>query len=139
MKTFFKFIAHYLNPLNTFLGILFACSGLSALLYYLFKHFEFPLNPEIYWSSSLGVTGFCLLKFTESRVKRYNTLCHLEVELNQNMDILSNLVATLQNMIQSFMPMLLPHELPILNVDRANGVGRIDVDRKSTRLNSSHT
>ena len=61
MNTFLKFILHYLNHLNTLLGVLLSSSLLSCALYFSFKnYFGISLSDEIFWPAALGVTGFAL-------------------------------------------------------------------------------
>lgn len=128
MRTFLKFILHYIDPRSTFLGFLFLCATISIGLYLSFsKLFKIQLSNEIYWPAALAVTGFTLICFVKTRTKRYNTLCHLEVELNQAMDVVSNLQATLKNMIHHFVPVLWSHELPMLTPDNIKSVGRLDI------------
>jgi hypothetical protein len=123
-----NFIKHYVDPRSTFSGLITFCAMFSCALYFSFvRLLKIPLNDEIFWSASLGVTGFILIKFVEVRTKRYNALCHLEVELGQAFDALGNMINTLRNMIQQSIPMLLPHDMPFLTLDLVKIVGRLDV------------
>jgi hypothetical protein len=123
----FKFIIHYVDPRSTFLGILIFFSVLSIAIYNLISLLQVPINAEIYWSSAIALTGFMLLKFLESRSKRYNVLCHLDVELNQAMDTLGLYKGTLEDRIKNNIPILLPHSPVSISLAHVKEVGRIDV------------
>lgn len=128
MRTFLKFILHYVNPLNSFLGLLSFCMFLICVIYFFFRHYlSIQLSDSIYWPAALAVTGFGLIKFIECRSKRYSVLCNLEVELNQAMDVLSILIATLRFLIKDAVPVLLPHDLPYLTMRYIEDVGRLDI------------
>lgn len=135
MKTFFKFVLHYLNPLNTFLGLLIFFSFLSCSFYFFFTFYlKIKLSDEIFWPATLGVTGFTLIKFVETRTKRHNILCHLEVELNQAMDTLSTLIFLLENMIQKKLPIIMQHTFPYVTMDNIKEVGRLDIKNNLSNL-----
>lgn len=130
-----QFFGHYLDPRNTFFGALLCLAGLSCGLYFSFTCLlSIPLNTEIYSTAVLGVTGFGLLKFIESRTRRHNTMCRLEVELNHAMDAVSILLGTLKKMIETQIPVLLPHDLPYVSIELVKQVGRIDVKNNLANL-----
>lgn len=118
---------HYLNPMNTFVGFFISMWSLAVGIYYLLTSINLPLNEGVFWSAAVAAIGFMLAKFMECRTKRYNVLCNLEVELNQAMDALSCMTRTLQNMVNSYVPLLLPHELLYLTPEYVKSVGRIDI------------
>lgn len=128
-------ILHYIKPLNSFLGILIYTILFVPALYFLFtKYLNIPLNDGIFWSAALGISGFVQIKFIETRARRYNILCHLQVELNQAMDALSNIILTLQFMISHSIPIILPHDMPCLTMDYIKEVGRLDVKNNLASL-----
>lgn len=135
MISLIKFIKHYINPRSTFLGLSIFLFFISFGLYFLFKnYFCILLNPAIFWPTALGASGFILIKFLETRSKRYNTLCDLEIELSQASDALSLIISTLEHSINILIPILLPRDPLYLTIEHIKQVGRIDLKNNLSTL-----
>lgn len=111
-----------LNPKTSFLPLFGALIAVLILL-----QINGYIGTELFSSAVLAATAYVLGKHIAIKTSRYNTLCNLEVELNEALDALGSNVQTMEKLKNIGMPIFIAPTRVSFDGSLVKDVGRLDL------------